>query len=681
MKFSTVKAKTILTILPITILIFGALMAFSYFKSKDELQKEIEDKAHQQLAFVATSIDRDLTAHSKLAEATAKTVESMGASVPLEQYQNLLKKNVTANESTFALGLFFAPGKYKKELQRFSTYAFKNNGKVDITEEFNNLDYHNEQWWKDGESTKNTFVYTAPYYDKTSDETMVSSMAPFYDSSNQLAGMIGGDISISQVEELIKKVKVGQTGTAFLVDQTGTYLATPDSKKILKINIKQDSNKSLASLAEQIIQKEQFKSIFSLGKQGKAYIYTNKIPQTGWTLGIILPEKELLSAVDSLLINMAVIGAVGLLVLAIVIYLYGNSISRKVKKVNDLSIVMAKGDFTHTLDMKSNDEFGQMALNFNEMITNIKSVLQQISATSQTVAVTSEQLTVGAAETSTAAEQVTYSIQDVAQEAESQLQAAIENEETVNELEKGISKIVDSSNHIYDSASLVTKQAEEGNMTIQKTVHQINFINQSTVETAGIVDELGKSSQEIGAIVSVITDIAEQTNLLALNASIEAARAGEHGKGFAVVAEEVRKLAEQSKESGQQIAGLINRIQNDTKVAITSMNKGKTEVEMGMRVAQEAGDAFQKIQDAIEQVNGKIQESAGYTSQISSTTLKVANTFKKASENAQKTLLNTQTVAASSEEQLASMQEVTASATSMSEMSHDLKNTINKFKI
>ncbi|WP_441296804.1 methyl-accepting chemotaxis protein [Bacillus sp. M6-12] len=315
------------------------------------------------------------------------------------------------------------------------------------------------------------------------------------------------------------------------------------------------------------------------------------------------------------------------------------------------------------------------------MITNIKSVLQQISATSQTVAVTSEQLTVGAAETSTAAEQVTYSIQDVAQEAESQLQAAIENEETVNELEKGISKIVDSSNHIYDSASLVTKQAEEGNMTIQKTVHQINFINQSTVETAGIVDELGKSSQEIGAIVSVITDIAEQTNLLALNASIEAARAGEHGKGFAVVAEEVRKLAEQSKESGQQIAGLINRIQNDTKVAITSMNKGKTEVEMGMRVAQEAGDAFQKIQDAIEQVNGKIQESAGYTSQISSTTLKVANTFKKASENAQKTLLNTQTVAASSEEQLASMQEVTASATSMSEMSHDLKNTINKFKI
>ena len=158
----------------------------------------------------------------------------------------------------------------------------------------------------------------------------------------------------------------------------------------------------------------------------------------------------------------------------------------------------------------------------------------------------------------------------------------------------------------------------EGNQAIQAAVLQMNAIHDSIRELSGVVEGLGNHSQAIGQIIEVITGIANQTNLLALNAAIEAARAGEHGRGFAVVADEVRKLAEQSSRSAEQISQLINTIQSDTKHAMNSMEAGTREVQQGILVVHEAGETFGQIQmsigtvsDQVHDVSAAAQEAAG----------------------------------------------------------------------
>ena len=195
------------------------------------------------------------------------------------------------------------------------------------------------------------------------------------------------------------------------------------------------------------------------------------------------------------------------------------------------------------------------------------------------------------------------------------------------------------------------------------------------------IKKLGNLSQEIGNIIGVITGIADQTNLLALNAAIEAARAGEHGQGFAVVADEVRKLAEQSKESADQIAGLINQMQEDTTEAVNVMEVGTKEVAAGKVIVDETGKRFEKILLSIEQVTAQIQEVSAISEEMSASAEEVNASIEEMANIAQYSASNTQNVASASEEQLASMEEITASATTLSKMAEDLQAIVKKFKL
>ena len=152
-----------------------------------------------------------------------------------------------------------------------------------------------------------------------------------------------------------------------------------------------------------------------------------------------------------------------------------------------------------------------------------------------------------------ATEKVAISIQEVSSSAEKQTSSVDKNAESLNELTQGIAHIAESSSNVSDLSLQTIQLAEEGEKAVQSTKEQMNSIHQSVTESNAKIQTLYERSQEISAILDVITGIANQTNLLSLNAAIEAARAGEHGKGFAVVADEVKKLAEQSQSSAKQI--------------------------------------------------------------------------------------------------------------------------------
>jgi methyl-accepting chemotaxis protein len=174
-------------------------------------------------------------------------------------------------------------------------------------------------------------------------------------------------------------------------------------------------------------------------------------------------------------------------------------------------------------------------------------------------------------------------------------------------------------------ASQQTRQAaEHGGQSVKDTVASMTEIQQVVAQAASKVEDLGKLSQKIGAVVETIDDIAEQTNLLALNAAIEAARAGEHGRGFAVVAEEVRKLAERSQRETKAIAQLIQQVQSGTRDAVDAMGAGSAKVERGAERASQAGRALEQILAAldatvtqVDQIAGSAEDLAGASSRVS----------------------------------------------------------------
>ncbi|MGG3271386.1 methyl-accepting chemotaxis protein [Priestia aryabhattai] len=377
-----------------------------------------------------------------------------------------------------------------------------------------------------------------------------------------------------------------------------------------------------------------------------------------------------------------------LLVSALVILLtigVGLLIARMITKpLNDIKNLMetAKdGDFQVQGTYESKDEIGLLTASFNKMIGGLKEMIMSVGNISSTVAASSEELSASAEQNNSAIEHISSITEKLASGSNHQVNQIQESSTIIHRITNQTSEVVENVEHITKRALDTAAISNSGTATVETAAKQMKSINENVTELSSVFQGLSEHSAKISQINDVITTIADQTNLLALNAAIEAARAGDHGKGFAVVASEVRKLAEGSSNSANQIKDLVSLIQSETARTLQSVTNTTKEVKEGLAVVEQAGTSFMQINEAVQHVVNQIQQIGSAIYNLAKDTHEVQQMIHEVNGIAEEAAAGAQNVSATTEEQFASMEEIASSAMDLANMSEELQELIVRFKI
>ncbi|GGB33016.1 methyl-accepting chemotaxis protein [Lentibacillus populi] len=522
-------------------------------------------------------------------------------------------------------------------------------------------------WYKQAMENKAEVIITDPYVSKSSEQVVVTLAKATTDGQ----GVVAVNLKLGSLSEMIGDISIGNEGYLFLLDKTSHYISHPTNEA---------GSEATEDFIKDIFKSESGKFDYTLdGDQRKLAFTTNQM--TGWKIAGTMYQDEVNQAVKPILDTTLFVIIISLILGGIIILFIIRSIAKPIKQLVSATDKMRDGDLSISVDLHRNDELGQLAKAFNQMRENLSNVISQVHEKASSLAASSEQLNASTEQNTLATEQISSSIQEVASSMESQTASIEESSKMANDMSKSIQQIAASSNEVSTTAKDAILVVDAGNQALDTTVGQMEYIKKTVHELSNNIEGLGNHSQEISKIVDVITDIAEQTNLLALNAAIEAARAGEHGKGFAVVADEVRKLAEQSSQSSEQIRQMIESIQQGTTDAVKSMETGTSEVDKGIDIVNQAGQSFTEITNFVNTVSKQIQQVSSQIDVISSSAEHFVTTFDKVTAVSETTSDGAQNVSASTQEQLASMEEISGSATSLSQMAEELQELVKNFKL
>lgn len=396
---------------------------------------------------------------------------------------------------------------------------------------------------------------------------------------------------------------------------------------------------------------------------------------------VLMSRAETVNKLNSIRNQALLIIVVSLIIVSALTIFMVRYMLLPINKVHDVALALADGDLGQQVDVKTHDEIGRMAAAVNQAIKNLRLLVGRVSDTSQQIAAASQQLSASADEVGNTTQQVTETINQLAIGADDQARAASDSGSAVEKMSISIQSVATLSQDMTTDADGAVQIAKIGEELVQQAASQMQAVQASAQQTTTAINSLGSMSQEIGQIVEVITVIAEQTNLLALNAAIEAARAGEQGRGFAVVAEEVRKLAEQSRQAADQIASLIQATQQETGKAVQTTESSSKEVAAGTDLVNRAGEIFQEIHQAVATVVNRIQEVNKAAQELSYGSDAVVRAVESVAATAEETAAGTEEISASSEEQNAAVAEIASSSQSLAEMAQELQDAVRLFKL
>ncbi|MCY6370004.1 methyl-accepting chemotaxis protein [Clostridium ganghwense] len=526
------------------------------------------------------------------------------------------------------------------------------------------------------EVMKNKKTYISPVKSSiVTGNPIIVIAEPILDVTNQISGVLMQVVDLTKISEMyIDNIKIGDTGYIFIAVEDGTTIMHPNKEEILKKNLLK------IDIGQNILDTKNGIDSYTYNGVEKLISYETD-SKTGWTYIATIPIKELTKVSDSIVKIILIVIAIAVAATIVISLNMAKRLTKPIEAVSDVMDKVSKGDFTVGVQAKGNDEISQMSNSLNHTLGEVKGSIKGVKDSSSRVNEIGDTLAATSQELTAASNEVATAIQDIAQGSASQ----------ANELMEAVSLLANFNNELSDIKSKVrnvnneTKDAENkaeyGKEQIDALMMYIESIQVSFAATIEKINSLSESISKIGNITDVINDISEQTNLLALNANIEAARAGEAGRGFAVVAEEVRKLAEQTKDSSEEIIALVKSVGNEMGEVQLNSGNMKMLIDEEVTVANNTMVSFNDILGAVKSIQPLVDETNKAIEDVIKAKEVIENKVQSVSAVAEEVSASSEEINAASEEMNASAEELSGLAVQIDEEIAGLVEKVDKFKI
>ena len=670
MKFSSVRAKLMVMLVPLFVVASLVLGAISYYLASGALVKEATELACETGERNALRVESEMAiVRAHMEELAILPVFKTGT---MEQKAEALIKAKSLVPEVNSLVWLDANGKgvntAKKTIDRSSRDYFK------------------------AVKASGKAYQAAPSMGATTGKLTTILAVPIMENG-KFNGIIFGTVSLDSLGKISSDVKLFDTGYGYIVDEAGLVLGYGKHPEYMgKLSLKEKEipgggqlDEDLMKLfAEATSKKVQTAGEYTSpdGARQLAVITPAALAGRNFYVVTTAPFDEVKAQATSILKLMGGATIVIILLAVAVVIAFANSISKPIVQLCDECEELTNGDLRRQgVSVDSEDEIGTLAKDFDKMRGNLRKLIQSVMNDAGQVAAASEELTASAHQSSQAALMVADSITNIAGGLAMQASDAKEANATAQTMSVSTGEIAQNAADIARVAADTSERANEGRSAIEGVVSRMNEINDGSHEILEAITKLEQGSQQINNIVDMITSIASQTNLLALNAAIEAARAGEAGRGFAVVAEEVRKLAEESRSSSEQISELITKNLADMKVAVEAGQRGSNLVTQGLSAVQAAGETFSRISADVTELCSQVDVVTVAVQEVAEGSESVASSVRSIESSSNTSAGEAQSISAATEEQTASMQEISTASANLAELAGRLQAAVASFKV
>ncbi|HBC3928573.1 TPA: methyl-accepting chemotaxis protein [Vibrio parahaemolyticus] len=600
MKFrhKVVTASSILLLITVSLLSTQQVMTI-----RSQTQEHINSSVKEILTSVNNTVQSEMNAKKDLARSITEIIE---LSPNDRTYVKDILEKPTPKSSFLAIGFGYES----------NGFVIENDDGWDAGPDYD----PRQRPWFIAAKNKGDLVVTDPYVDASSKNVIISVGTPVKQNGQFLAGMFY-DLELTTLSDLVNQVNLFDAGYLFLVTDDGTTIAHPQSKyngeKLNSYLPQVDLNK-----ATQHIEVDNNPYMVSL----------THIPSENWYVGAIINETAAYSVVGELRNSAIIYSIIAVLASVIALTLLIRTLMRPLDTLNTAikDVASGKGDLTQRLETDTDQEFSELAKNFNTFMEN----LQQQIIESKSI---SDQILTGTQITAEGARDSAGAIQTQLQELE-QLATAM------HEMSVTATEVANNAQGAASAAKEADQATIEGSSVVSESTQTINMLSDSIDLAVEEVQVLESATANIETILKVINDIADQTNLLALNAAIEAARAGESGRGFAVVADEVRTLAQRTQESTTEIRSMIEQLQSGASSVASAMHQSKGSAVEAVEKADLANDALQRIRDAIQrisdmnlQIASAAEEQSLVAEEINNNTVNIKDLSTQVADSANRT--------------------------------------------